>query len=69
MTYLCSDKMKNNMKRKTIGIIVVVLVLAFAGGIGWQHRNSAQTRLLRAAEDIVFTDVDSTADGKFTDAL
>jgi len=47
--------------KKTIGIIVAMMVLALAGGIGWQHRNSAQTRLLRAAEDIVFTDADSTA--------
>ena len=49
------------MKRKTIGIISAVLVLAIAGGIGWHHRNSAQTRMLRVAEDIVFTDADSTA--------
>ena len=47
--------------KKTIGIIVAMMVLALAGGIGWQHRNSAQTRLLRAAEEIVFTDADSTA--------
>ena len=44
--------------KKTIGIIVAMLVLALAGGIGWKQRNSAQTRLLRAAEDIVFTDAD-----------
>ena len=48
------------MKRKTVGIIVAVLALALAGGIGWQQLNLAQTRLLRAAEDIVFTDADST---------
>lgn len=47
--------------KKTIGIIVAMMVLALAGGIGWQHRNSAQTRLLRAAEEIVFADADSTA--------
>ena len=47
--------------KKTIGIIVAMMVLALAGGIGWQHRNSAQTRLLREAEDLVFTDADSTA--------
>ena len=47
--------------KKTIGIIVAMMVLALAGGIGWKQRNSAQTRLLRAAEDIVYTDADSTA--------
>lgn len=47
------------MKKKTVGIIVAVLVLALAGGIGWQQHNPAQIRLLRAAEDIVFTDADS----------
>ncbi|MBQ7684141.1 MAG: hypothetical protein IJT48_06600, partial [Bacteroidaceae bacterium] len=30
---------KKVMKRKTIGIIVAVLVLAFAGGIGWSLRD------------------------------
>ena len=49
------------MKRKTIGIIVAVLVLAFAGGIGWSLRDLPQKRLLTSAEDIVFTDVDSAA--------
>lgn len=47
------------MKRKTIGIIVVVLVLALAGGIGWNLRDLPQKRLLNAAEDIVFADADS----------
>ena len=51
---------KNVMKRKTIGIIVAVLVLAFAGGIGWSLRDLPQKRLLRAAEDMVFADADST---------
>lgn len=51
---------KKVMKRKTIGIIVAVLVLAFAGGIGWSLRDLPQKRLLRAAEDMVFTDADST---------
>jgi len=49
------------MKRKTIGIIVVVLAVALAGGIGRLQHNPAQTRLLREAEDLVFTDADSTA--------
>ena len=48
------------MKRKTIGIIVAVLLLIFAGGIGWNMRDLPQRRLLLAAEDMVFTDVDST---------
>ena len=60
MPYLCSDKTKNDMKRKTIGIIVAVLVLALAGGIGWSLRDLPQKRLLRAAEDMVFADADST---------
>ena len=49
------------MKRKTIGIIVAVLALALAGGIGWNMRDLPQKRLLTFAEDIVFTDVDSAA--------
>ena len=48
------------MKRKTIEIIVAVLVLAFAGGIGWNLRGLPQKRLLNAAENMVFTDADST---------
>ena len=48
------------MKRKTIGIIVAVLVLAFAGGIGWNLRGLPQKQLLNAAENMVFTDADST---------
>lgn len=48
------------MKRKTIGIIVAVLLLIFAGGIGWSMRDLPQRRLLLAAEDMVFADVDST---------
>ena len=48
------------MKRKTIGIIVATLVLTIAGGIGWNMRDLPQRRLLLAAEDMVFTDVDST---------
>ena len=47
------------MKRKTIGIIVAVLLLIFAGGIGWNMRDLPQRRLLLAAEDMVFADVDS----------
>ena len=49
------------MKRKTIGIIAAVLVLVFAGGIGWNMRDLPQRRLLLAAEDMVFAGVDSTA--------
>lgn len=48
------------MKRKTIGIIVAVLLLIFAGGIGWNMRDLPQRRLLLAVEDMVFADVDST---------
>ena len=47
------------MKRKTIGIIVATLVLTIAGGIGWSMRDLPQRRLLLAAEDMVFADVDS----------
>ena len=47
------------MKRKTIGLIVAVLVLTMAGGIGWSMRDLSQRRLLRTAEDMVFADVDS----------
>ena len=47
------------MKRKTIRIIVAVLVLTIAGGIGWNMRDLSQRRLLLAAEDMVFADVDS----------
>ena len=47
------------MKRKTIGIIVAALVLAIVAGIGWNMRDLPQRRLLLAAEDIVFADVDS----------
>ena len=45
------------MKRKTIGLIVAMLVLTMAGGIVWSMRDLPQRRLLRAAEDIVFADV------------
>lgn len=47
------------MKRRTIGIIVAVLVLAMVGGFGWSMRDMSQKRLLLAAEDVVFTDADS----------
>ena len=47
------------MKRKTIGIIVVLLVLALTSYIGWNLRDLPQKRLLDCAEDIVFEDVDS----------
>lgn len=47
------------MKRKTIGIIVVLLVLALMSYIGWNLRDLPQKRLLDCAEDIVFEDVDS----------
>ena len=49
------------MKRKTIGIIVAVLVLAVAGGTGWSLRDLPQKRLLRTAEDVVLADADSAA--------
>ena len=49
------------MKRKTIGIIVAVMVLAVAGGTGWHLRDLSQKRLLRAAENVVFADADSAA--------
>lgn len=61
MPYLCSDKSEKMMKRETVGIIVAVLVLAFAGGIGWHLRDNPQKQMLRAAEDVVFTDADSAA--------
>ena len=50
---------KKNMKRKTIGIIVAVLMLVLAGGIGWNLRDLPQKHLLNGAEDMVFTDADS----------
>jgi hypothetical protein len=49
------------MRRKTVGIIVAVLALAIAGGMGWSLRDLSQKRLLRTAEDIVFADADSAA--------
>lgn len=49
------------MKRKTIGIIVTMLVLALASGIGWNLRDLPQKRLLSSAENIVFMDADSAA--------
>jgi len=49
------------MKRKTIGIIVAVLVLVLVGGIGWNMRDLPQKRFLNAAENAVFIDVDSAA--------
>ena len=48
------------MEKKTIGIIIAVVVLALAGGIGWNLRDLPQKRLLNAAENMVFTDADST---------
>ena len=49
------------MKRKTVKIIIAVLVLAVVGGIVWSLRDLSQKRLLRAAEDVVFADADSAA--------
>lgn len=49
------------MRRKTVGIIVAVLALAIAGGMGWSLRDLSQKRLLRTAEDMVFADADSAA--------
>ena len=54
------QKNRKGMKRKTFGIVVAVLVLALAGGTGWSLRDLPQKRLLRAAENIVFADADST---------
>ena len=48
------------MKRKTFGILIAVLALALAVGTGWSLRDLPQKRLLRAAENIVFADADST---------
>ena len=49
------------MKRKTIGIVIVLLVLVavIAGSIMLALRDLPQKRLLNAAEDIVFVDADS----------
>lgn len=52
--------MKKKMKRKAIGIVVAVVVLALMG-IAWNWWNMPQNRLLRAAEDMVFMDADSAA--------
>ena len=49
------------MKRKSIGIIVAMLVLAVVGGTAWSLRDLPQKRLLRAAENVVFADADSAA--------
>ncbi len=50
------------MKKKTVGIIIVaVLVLALAGMAVWNCRDLSQKRLLRAADAMVFADVDSAA--------
>ena len=49
------------MKRKTIGIVVGVLVLAVVGGTGWGLRDLSQKRLLWAAENVVLADADSAA--------
>ena len=50
------------MKKKTVGIIIVsVLVLALAGMGVWSSRDLSQKRLLRAADAMVFEDVDSAA--------
>lgn len=50
------------MKKKTVGIIIVaVLVLALAGMAVWSCRDLSQKRLLRAADAMVFADVDSAA--------
>lgn len=49
------------MKRKSVGIIVAVLVLVVVGGTWWSLMVLSQKRLLRAAEDVVFADADSAA--------
>ena len=50
------------MKKKTVGIIIIaVLVLALAGMAVWSCRDLSQKRLLRAADAMVFADVDSAA--------
>ena len=61
MAYLCIGKTNKEMKRKTIGIIVAVLVLVVAGGTGWNLRDLPQKRLLRAAEDVAFANADSAS--------
>ncbi len=48
------------MKRKTVSIIVAILVLVLACCIGWNLRDLSQKRILECAEDMVFVDVDST---------
>ena len=49
------------MKRKTVGIVIalLVLVVVIAGSIMLALRDLPQKRLLNAAEDIVFVDADS----------
>ena len=49
------------MKRKIVGIIIAMLVLALAGGTAWSLHDLPQKRLLRAAENVVFADADSAA--------
>ena len=61
LPYLCIVKTNKGMKRKTIGIIIAVLVLAVACSIGWSLRDLPQKRLLRTAENVVFADADSAA--------
>ena len=47
------------MRRKTVGIIIAILVLVLVGCLGWNLRDLPQKRLIHAAEEMVFTDVDS----------
>ena len=49
------------MTRKTIVIIVAMVVLAVVGCTVWSLRDLSQRRLLRAAESVVFADADSAA--------
>ena len=47
------------MEKKILPLFIIALVLALAGGIGWNLRDLPQKRLLNAAEDMVFRDADS----------
>jgi len=47
--------------KKTLWLLSTMAILLMAGLLGWQCHTPTQKRLLRTAEDIVFTDADSAA--------
>lgn len=47
--------------KKALWTLSALAVLLVAGGLGWQHRDLPQVRLLDEAERLVFADADSAA--------